>query len=138
MAKRLTITTAGTLLAAFTLTATVTQGPATAAQPRALAPNAADTPTPGGTLNVLGASDTDYLDPNISYYPIGFSLFRQFSRQLYSYAAVAGQTDRAVPDLATDMPTISSDGLTYTVTIRAGAMWNTAPARQVTAADVVR
>ena len=32
------------------------------------------------------------------------------------------------PDLATAAPTISSDGLTYSVTIRSGAMWNTSPA----------
>ena len=37
-----------------------------------------------------------------------------------------------VPDLATEMPTtgkgVSSDGLTYTITIRPGAKWNTSPA----------
>ena len=33
---------------------------------------------------------------------------------------------------------ISADGLTYKLTIRNGAMWNTTPPRQVTAADEVR
>jgi peptide/nickel transport system substrate-binding protein len=48
-----------------------------------------------------------------------------------------------VPDLATQLPTaanggISKDGLTYRLTIRTGAKWNTTPTRQVTAADEVR
>ena len=99
---------------------------------------AADTPTPGGTLNVLSTTDADYLDPNVSYYAIGYSYLRPISRQLYSYPAVEGEADRAVPDLATDLPTVSDDGLTYTVTLRTGVMWNTSPPRQVTAVDVVR
>ena len=42
-----------------------------------------------------------------------------------------------VPDLATALPTISNGGKTYTVTIRTGAMWDTSPPRQVTAADAL-
>jgi peptide/nickel transport system substrate-binding protein len=45
--------------------------------------------------------------------------------------------------LATGVPStsnggISTDGFTYKLTIRTGAMWNTSPPRQVVAADVVR
>src|SRR6516165_10753293 len=61
-----------------------------------------------------------------------------WSRQLYNYPAINGQTTSVVPDLATAMPTITNNGLQYAVTIRNGAMWNTNPARQVSAADVVR
>ncbi|MDH2413757.1 ABC transporter substrate-binding protein [Nocardioides sp. CER19] len=97
----------------------------------------------GGTLNMLGAGDVDYMDPNISYYSVGYLALRLWSRQLFTFPAVSGQTTTAVPDLATQVPTtgnggISKDGMTYTITIRQGAMWNTTPARQVTAADVVR
>ncbi|MGH3509436.1 MAG: ABC transporter substrate-binding protein [Nocardioidaceae bacterium] len=97
----------------------------------------------GGTLNMLGAGDVDYMDPNISYYSVGYLALRLWSRQLFTYPAVKGQTTTAVPDLATQVPTtanggVSKDGKTYTVTIRKGAMWNTTPARQVTAADEVR
>lgn len=108
------------------------------------APSASNgqTPVTGGTLNLLGSGDVDYMDPNISYYSIGYLGLRMWSRQLFSYPAVAGQTTTVVPDLAVSMPTagngISADGKTYTVTLRSGAMWNTTPARQVTAADVVR
>ena len=47
-----------------------------------------------------------------------------------------------MPDLATALPTrqnggISADGTTYTIRLRAGAKWNTTPAREVTAQDVV-
>jgi len=97
----------------------------------------------GGTLNMLGTGDVDYMDPNISYYTTGYLALRMFSRQLLTYPAVAGQTTNLVADLATNVPTtanggISADGLTYKLTIRSGAMWNTTPPRQVTAADAVR
>jgi peptide/nickel transport system substrate-binding protein len=96
----------------------------------------------GGTLNMLGSGDVDYMDPNISYYSIGYLGLRMWSRQLFTYPAKAGETTHAVPDLAAEMPTtgkgVSADGLTYTIAIRPGAKWNTSPARQVTAADMVR
>jgi peptide/nickel transport system substrate-binding protein len=102
-----------------------------------------ETPARGGTLNMLGAGDVDYMDPNVSYYSVGYLALRLWSRQLFTFPAVDGQTTTAVPDLATELPTtsnggVSADGMTYTITIRKGAMWNTTPARQVTAADVVR
>ena len=100
--------------------------------------NSTGTPRSGGTLNVLGSGDVDYLDPNITYYSLGYSIARLFSRQLYSYPAEEGKQTDFLPDLATSTPTISPDGKTYTITIKTGAMWNTTPARQVSAADAVR
>ncbi|MEU4287238.1 ABC transporter substrate-binding protein [Kribbella sp. NPDC026596] len=97
----------------------------------------------GGTLNMLGAGDIDYMDPNISYYSIGYLGLRMWSRQLFTYPAENGKTTAPVADLATEVPStsnggVSADGKTYTIKIRSGAQWNTSPARQVTAADVVR
>ena len=97
----------------------------------------------GGTLNMLGAGDVDYMDPNISYYSIGYLALRPWSRQLFTYPATPDHTTDAVPDLATELPTtdnggVSEDGLTYTITLRPDAKWNTSPARAVTAQDVVR
>ena len=105
--------------------------------------SSAETPVKGGVLNMLGAGDVDYMDPNISYYSIGYLGLRLWSRQLFTYPAVQDQTTTAAPDLAEDIPTtsnggISADGKTYTIAIRKGATWNTSPARQVTAADLVR
>ncbi len=101
-------------------------------------PNSGGTPKSGGTLTMLGTGDVDYMDPNVSYYSIGYLNLRMWSRQLYTYPAVAGQTTTVVPDLATGPPTVTDNGLKYAVTIRTGAKWNTSPPRQVTAADVVR
>lgn len=101
------------------------------------------TPVRGGVLNMLGTGDVDYMDPNVSYYTTGYLALRMWSRQLLTYPATPGQTTSIVPDLATAVPTsanggISADGLTFKLTIRNGAMWNTTPPRQVTAADAVR
>src|ERR1039457_4439401 len=95
------------------------------------------TPTKGGTLNMLGQGDVDYMDYNVSYYSIGALGQRPWLRLLYAYPATPGKTTTPVPDLATALPTISNGGKTYTVTIRTGAMWDTSPARQVTAADAL-
>ncbi len=97
----------------------------------------------GGTLNLLGDGDIDYMDPNVSYYSVAYQLHRMWSRQLFTYPAIEGKTTTSAPDLATETPTtenggISQDGKTYTITIREGANWNTSPERQVTAEDMVR
>ena len=103
----------------------------------------AATPVTGGTLNMLGAGDVDYMDPNISYYSVGYLNLRMWSRQLFTYPADPGSDNtKPVADLATEIPTkdnggISADGKTYTIHIRPGAQWNTTPARQVTATDMV-
>jgi peptide/nickel transport system substrate-binding protein len=94
-------------------------------------------PQQGGTLNMLGTGDVDYMDYNISYYSIGYLGQRMWVRGLYAYPAVPGETTTPEPDLATGPPVISADGTTYSITIRQGAMWDTTPPRQVTAADAV-
>jgi len=96
------------------------------------------TPQKGGTLNMLGSGDTDYLDANISYYTLGALALRMFSRQLYTYPADPNNNTKGVPDLATGDPKVSSDGKTVTISIQKGAMWDTSPPRQITAADEVR
>jgi len=92
----------------------------------------------GGTLNILSSSDTDYLDPNVTYYALGYQFQEPFNRSLYTYNPVEGQQTNVVPDLATAAPQVSSDGKTVTVTLRQGVFWNTSPKRAVTADDVVR
>lgn len=95
------------------------------------------TPKAGGTLNMLGVGDVDYMDYNISYYTIGGLGQRMWVRGLYAYPAIPGKTITPAPDLATAEPVISNGGLTYTVTIRSGAQWDTSPFTPVTAADAV-
>jgi peptide/nickel transport system substrate-binding protein len=99
--------------------------------------NGGGTPVKGGTLNMLGDGDVDWMDYNASYYSIGYLAQRLYLRGLYAYPAVPGKTTTVAADLATAVPTVTNGGKTYTVTIRSGAMWNTSPARQVTGADAV-
>jgi ABC-type transport system substrate-binding protein len=106
--------------------------------------SASGQPTPGGTLKLLGSSDVDHLDTASAYYTSSYTLERAYARQLFSYPASTDVNTAItpVPDLATQLPTkqnggISADGKTYTIHVRAGAKWNTTPAREVTAQDVV-
>ena len=96
-------------------------------------------PQRGGTLNMVGISDVDYMDYDTAYYTTDIMVQqRLMERTLYNWAAVPGHNITPEPDLATGMPVISDNGLKQTVTIRSGVMWNTSPPRPVTAADVVR
>ena len=94
-------------------------------------------PRRGGTLNMLGTSDVDYMDYNISYETVGALGQRMWLRGLYAYPAIPGRATIPEPDLATGPPRISNGGTTYTVTIRPGARWDTSPFSPVTAADAV-
>jgi peptide/nickel transport system substrate-binding protein len=86
---------------------------------------------------MLGKADVDSMDYNLSYYSIGSLGLRMWARGLYAYPAVPGKTTTPAPDLATAAPVVTNRGLTYTVTIRTGALWDTSPPRQVTAADAL-
>jgi peptide/nickel transport system substrate-binding protein len=100
--------------------------------------NSAGTPKTGGTLTVLGQGDVDEdLDVNIGYYTLDYLAYDLYNRPLYTYPSVQCKTFTLVPDIADGPPVVSDGGLKYAVTIRTGAMWNTNPPRQVTAADVV-
>jgi len=99
--------------------------------------NPGGTPKTGGTLNMLGVGDVDYMDYNISYYTIGYLGARMWVRGLYAYPATPGKTFDQAPDLATGPPTVSNGGKTYAATIRSVAVWDTSPPRQVTGADAV-
>ncbi|HVM65902.1 MAG TPA: ABC transporter substrate-binding protein, partial [Acidimicrobiales bacterium] len=100
--------------------------------------NNSGSPKTGGTLTMLGSGDVDYMDPNVTYYTTGYDNIRMWSRNLYTYPAQECKTITVVPDLATGLPAITNNGMTYTVTLRSDVMWNTNPPRQVTGADVVR
>jgi peptide/nickel transport system substrate-binding protein len=96
------------------------------------------TPVKGGTLNMLGQGDVDYIDPNVIYYTIGSMAARMWTRQLFTYPADKANATKSVPDLATGPAQVSADGLTVTVSIKKGAQWDTSPPRQITAEDEIR
>jgi ABC-type transport system substrate-binding protein len=103
--------------------------------------NASGIPVQGGTLEIEGSTDLSAaLDPQGEYETIGFTVERAFTRQLLEYPASTNLTkaETLVPDAAASMPTVSSDGLTYTFTLRPGLMWNTTPPRPVTSQDFQR
>ena len=87
------------------------------------------TPKEGGTLNMLGQGDVDFMDYNVCYYTIGALGQRTWLRGSCTPTRPSpGKTTTVAPDLATALPTVTNGGKTYTVTIRTGAMWDTSPA----------
>src|SRR5688500_1203377 len=75
----------------------------------------------GGTLRVV-SSPIDSLDPQRSYFPGAWNLMRLYARTLVTYASEPGRTGELVPDLATDLGTVSEDGRTWTFTLKSGLM----------------
>ncbi len=75
----------------------------------------------GGTLHLVNSSDADSWDPAIAYYAWVWDMMRLYNRTLLTYPSKPG-TDglKLVPDAATDMPTISDGGKTYTFKIKSG------------------
>jgi peptide/nickel transport system substrate-binding protein len=87
----------------------------------------------GGTLRVVSA-EIDSLDPQRSYLPGVWNLMRLYTRTLVTYSTEPGATDTLVPDLATDLGTVSDDGLSWTFTLREGVLFENG--RPITAQDV--
>ena len=95
----------------------------------------------GGTLKVLANGDADHIDPQLVAYVPSNSVVRAISRSIISYEASneEGTRSELVGDLATEVPTPTDDGLTYTITLRENATWD-APdgARAIVSGDVER
>ena len=92
-------------------------------------------PTKGGVLQMAMNNNIDCYS-GLSYYGISWSLFYFMARGLYGYANTVESpaTDEPRADLAKDLPKVSSDGLTYTVTLRDGLKFP--DGSPVTSADV--
>ncbi|HWB65502.1 MAG TPA: ABC transporter substrate-binding protein [Mycobacteriales bacterium] len=94
----------------------------------------------GGTLKLVGVSDIDGTDPAAWYFTTDYEIANLIARQLLTYPRdpSTGKFGTTPVGDAADLPKISSDGKTYTFTIKQGVKWDTTPARQVTAADFAR
>jgi ABC-type transport system substrate-binding protein len=89
------------------------------------------TPQPGGTYRLLGSGDVRGLDPGSAegsedWWSAGGLLFNR----LYAY----DPANKFFPDLAADLPTLSDDGLVYTIPLRQGVKFHNG--REMVADDV--
>src|SRR5437870_4011706 len=97
--------------------------------------------TPGGTLKTAMTQDFFHgLDPTEEYYSVSWEFLRCcMARTMLSYTGKPADEGGAVPqpDLATALPTVSNDQLTYTFTIKDGVMFGDPLNRQIVADDFV-
>ncbi len=89
----------------------------------------------GGTLRMAQSGDWDSIDPGNTYYAYSWDIIRLYGRSLLSWKQAPGsQGLTLVPDLATDLGTVSSDGLTWTYHLRQGATYQ--DGTEIKASDV--
>src|SRR5258706_8738218 len=74
----------------------------------------------GGQMVVTMLEDPDKLDPSLGGTAGGREVFINMCEKLYDLSADGS----IVPQLASALPTFSSDGLTVTIPLRKGAMFN--------------
>lgn len=75
----------------------------------------------GGTLTGTYASFPEFLDPGLSYSQEGWTAMYDTYLPLLTYKHANGEEgSEVVPALAEDLPEISGDGKTYTLTLRDG------------------
>jgi ABC-type transport system substrate-binding protein len=89
----------------------------------------------GGTLIYDNSSTPDSFDPGNTYYAWVLNFDRLFVMPMFTFKSCPGSCGlQLVPDLATDMGTVSSDGLTWTFHIQSGVKFEDGTV--VTAQDV--
>jgi ABC-type transport system substrate-binding protein len=70
----------------------------------------------GGTLSIAYQSDLQHLDPAVMYDTVGIAAVRLMFEAPLTYDTGT----KLIPMLATEMPTVSADGLKYTIKLRTG------------------
>ncbi|TML76700.1 MAG: hypothetical protein E6G04_10325 [Actinobacteria bacterium] len=100
-------------------------------------PSPGVTPIKGGTLRVLLDDDVDSLDPSRASRPSAWFFVRALYRGLLAFPDVpAPDGGNPVPDLASAMPSVSPDGLTYRFHLRGGIKFGAPASRPIRASDV--
>ncbi|MEX1264245.1 MAG: ABC transporter substrate-binding protein [Actinomycetota bacterium] len=100
-------------------------------------------PVAGGTLKTGIEDGYDFfygMNPSAEYYSVSWEFLRCcLARTLLSYSGTPGTEggNDTLPDLATDQPVVSEDGLTYTFTIKDGVMFGDPLNREIVAEDFV-
>src|SRR3954447_1600494 len=91
----------------------------------------------GGTATVVIGTAPDYMDPSVSYTSQAYELNWITHLGLLTYKHAPGSAGGAlIPGLAQDLPQISSDGKTYTFTLRQGLKYS--DGTPVKASDFIR
>jgi peptide/nickel transport system substrate-binding protein len=72
----------------------------------------------GGTLVMDSSSPPDSFDPGNTYYAWTLNLDHLWAMPMFTFKACPGTCAQIVPDLASDMGTVSSNGLTWTFHIQ--------------------
>jgi len=98
-------------------------------------------PTTGGTYRTATQDFgyTDAFDPTGEYLGSAWGLYSQLLLRAlmgYNHKSASEGGDTPVPDLAASAPQVSSDGLTYTFTLRPDVMFGPPVSRAVTSKDV--
>jgi ABC-type transport system substrate-binding protein len=89
----------------------------------------------GGILNFDAQSTPDSFDPGNTYLPWVMNFDRLFAMPMFTYKSCPGSCGlQLVPDLATDLGTVSSDGMTWTFHIQSDVKFENGTV--VTAQDV--
>src|SRR6266571_3946859 len=80
---------------------------------------------------------TDAFDPTGEYLASAFTMYQALGRTLVNYKHIAGPPgNKLYPDLATALPTLSSDGLTYTFKLKSGVKFGPPVNRAITSKDI--
>jgi peptide/nickel transport system substrate-binding protein len=89
----------------------------------------------GGTINYALTSTPDSTDPGNTYYAYMWNFSRLYATPLLTFKEVPGTAGLALtPGLATGMGKVSSDGLTWTYTLKSGVKFEDGTA--ITSKDV--
>jgi len=80
---------------------------------------------PDGVIRLGSTAKCDSLDPARSFDPWCGVIFRTYTRNLMAFAGSAGNEGLQVePDLAAQAPTVSEDGMVWSVTLRDDVRWD--------------
>src|SRR6266699_6442566 len=80
---------------------------------------------------------TNAFDPTGEYLASAITMYQALTRTLINYKHIAGPAgNKLYPDLATAMPTVSSDGLTYTFKLKSGLKFGPPVSRAITSKDI--
>ncbi|MDE3131654.1 MAG: hypothetical protein KGL16_10925, partial [Acidobacteriota bacterium] len=98
---------------------------------------ASATPVNGGTLQAAIPENPDYLDSGLSYATESWEILEATGDGLLTFKRTSGPAGAAiVPDLATAMPKVSKNGLTYSFQMRTGVRFSPPVSRAVEPSDI--